>query len=41
MLIKQRNFWDNVNSELLEEFCRQKVLARFKKQRIKEQIKYN
>lgn len=39
--MKQEFFWDNVDEELLEEFLRQKVLSRFKKQRIKEQIKYN
>lgn len=41
MLIKQRKFWDNVDEELLEEFLRQKALAKFKQQILKQQIKYN
>lgn len=37
----QLKFWDNVDLELLEEFRRQKALAKFKKSRLKQQLKYN
>jgi hypothetical protein len=41
MTKKQIGFWDNVDNELLEEFFRQKALAKFKKLKLVKQIRYN
>ena len=38
---KQLVFWDNVDTELLEEFRRQKVMAKFKKELLRKKIIYN
>ena len=34
-------FWDNIDSELLEEFCRQKIMVKFKKQLLRNKIMCN
>jgi len=41
MIEKQRIFWDNVDEVLLEEFRRQKGIAKFKKQVLRNKIMYN
>lgn len=37
----QNNFWDNVDDVLLEDFRRQKAMAKFKKQLIRKKVMYN
>ena len=36
-----RKYWDNFDNVIFEEYKRQKLMYRFKKQRLKKQIIYN
>ena len=36
-----KKYWDNFDEELYEEFVRQKLIARFKKEQLIKQIKLN